>query len=48
LDNLELKMKLKHMIPSMAINAAAKFGLPRVPIIELYGLFHLIKSLPLI
>ena len=31
-----------------ASSADAKLGLPRVEIIELYGLFHLIKSLPLI
>ena len=40
-DNIEIVAKI-------AKDADAKFGLPKVEIIELYGLFHCTKSRPLI
>ena len=45
---LELKIDEKIITPITAIAAAAKFGLPSVPITELYGLFHETKSLPVV
>ena len=49
LKSLEISFKNKAKndnTNNIASIAEAKFGFPRVEIIELYGLFHFLKSLP--
>ena len=49
LNNFEISYRNKAKNDNknnIASIAEAKFGFPRVDIIELYGLFHFLKSLP--